>query len=84
MAIENYGTLLPTTGDTKRILEGKILRTIAAGGGGGGGGAIQVFAYTGTDPNSDGIVPTNTQIINLAAKPGASTWTWSVAAQNWQ
>ena len=76
---ENYGSTSPQPSDTIRILLGKICKA-----GGGGSGATQVYAYTGANPNADGIVPSNKTIINLAAKPGAATWTWSVAAQNWQ
>lgn len=53
----------------------------AATGGIGGGG--QIVAYTGDDPNSDGVLPANVNQIALAAKPFSTTYTWSVALQTW-
>lgn len=61
-----------------------ILASACAGGGGGGGGSGQIVPYTGANPNSDGVLPTNTQAIAIAVKPGSALWTWSVTNQNWQ
>jgi hypothetical protein len=56
----------------------------ACAGGGGGGGSGQIVAYTGVDPNADGVKPTNLNAAAIAVKPGDVTWTWSIAGQNWQ
>ena len=51
---------------------------------GSGIGNAQIVAYTGADPNSDGVVPANTQAPAIAVKPGATSYTWSIANQDWE
>lgn len=51
---------------------------------GGIGGTGQLVEYFGVSPTADGLTPPNPNKIALAAKPGDTTWTWSVANQNWQ
>lgn len=81
---ETYGSTKPQPSDTRRVLLGKILNATLAGGG-GGGGAQGNLTYTGTDPNSDGIVPPNPAIGGwLAVKPGSAIYVWSVANQDWE
>lgn len=48
-----------------------------------GGGSSQIVAYTGANPNADGVKPPNTQAQAIAVKPSSTTYTWSVAAQTW-
>lgn len=43
---------------------------------GGGGGSGQILYYTTTDPNTDGIVPSNQSAAAIAIKPGDTTWVW--------
>lgn len=43
---------------------------------GGGGGSGQIVYYTGTDPNSDGVLPANQNAAAIAVKPGSTTYTW--------
>lgn len=84
MPTEHYSTILPRTGDTRRILLGKILYALLGGGGGGGGtGANQIVPYTGIDPNSDGVLPGDITMPAIAVKPGESTWTWTTPAGPW-
>lgn len=61
-----------------------LAQIVANGGGGGTGGSGQIVAYTGANPNADGVTPTDTTKPAIAVKPGDVTWTWSIAAQNWQ
>lgn len=53
--------------------------------GGGGGGATQVYEYTTTDPTTDGIVPTNQNIVNVAAKRDGTgpIFVWNKVAHVW-
>lgn len=54
-----------------------------SGGGGGGGGAV--MTYTGDDPNTDGIIPTDPTKPALCYKSdgSAATYSWDVNLQIW-
>lgn len=62
-----------------------VLCDIAAGGGGGGGGG-QVMEYTGADPNTDGILPTNQNEPAWAYKDDGSlpSFSWNTTLHIWQ
>jgi len=87
MPVEHYSTLFPTTGDTRRLLLGKMLYVLASGGGGGGGGSgTNDVIYETSDPNTEGLVPPLPALSSIAYKrdgTGAmfgwnpNTLTWS-------
>lgn len=54
-------------------------------GGGSGGANGQVMEYTGTDPTSDGLTPTDPTKPAIAYKEdgSTSTYVWNVALQIW-
>jgi len=62
-----------------------VLCEIASGGGGGGGGG-QVMQYTGADPTSDGITPTNLNDPAMAYKNDGSLpiYVWNTTTHIWQ
>ena len=62
------------------LMENVLLDQIAAGGVGTG----QIVAYTGNDPNTDGVFPANRNAPAIAVKPNNTTYTWSVANQDWE
>lgn len=43
----------------------------------------QVMYYSGTDPNSDGIVPINPNAAAIAVKPGSSSYVWDNVNLTW-
>lgn len=49
-----------------------------------GGGSSQIVAYTGANPNSDGVKPPNLNAPAIAVKPNGTTYTWSIADQMWE
>lgn len=57
----------------------------ASGGGGGGGLSGEVMEYTGTDPTSDGLVPTNPALPAFAYKRGGTgpSYGWNTLTQTW-
>ncbi len=61
-----------------------LLCQILAGTAGGGGGG-QVMEYTGTDPTSDGLVPTDQNLPAVAySRTGAgSTFSWNTVTHVW-
>ena len=66
-----------------RDLRECILAAACAGGGGGGGGSGQIVAYTGADPNTDGVLPTDQTKPAIAVKPNATTYTWDTVNLIW-
>lgn len=60
----------------------KIVDLLNAGAGGGGG---QILEYTGTDPTSDGLVPTNQNQPAIAYKDDGTlpTYTWNTTTHAW-
>jgi hypothetical protein len=64
---------------TLTLMEVALLSQLS-GGGGGGGGTLQVFQYTGTDPNSDGVVPTDPTKPAIAYKIGSPWYGWNGAS----
>ena len=71
---------------TEKQMLASMVNLLCVGGGTGGGasGSGQIVAYTGANPNADGVKPANTQLPAIAVKPAGTTYTWSIAAQNWQ
>lgn len=69
--------------DTRRLLLVKILMATVTGGGGGGGGSGQIVAYTGTDPNSDGVLPADQTKPAIAVKASSTTYTWDTVGLTW-
>lgn len=65
-----------------RALMEAIVASACAGGGGSGGNA-QIVAYTGANPNSDGVKPGNLTSPAIAVKPSAPVYTWNVGTQLW-
>lgn len=63
------------------LMELGLLAIIAQTGGGGGG--TQVVAYTGADPNSDGVTPTNLNAAAIALKPSATVYVWDPVNHIW-
>ncbi len=61
-----------------------VLCAIASGGGSGGG--AQVLEYTGADPTSDGITPTNLNSPAIAYKDDGSLpiFVWNTTTHIWQ
>ena|SRR5438309_1829331 len=47
------------------------------------GGSGQIVIYTGTDPTSDGLIPTDPTKPAIAYKPGDQTWDWNPLTQTW-
>ena len=66
-----------------KMIELGMLNLLVQNGGGGLGGAGQIVAYTGNDPNSDGVKPANINAPAIAVKPGATTYTWDPVAHTW-
>ena len=81
--LETYGSTKPQPSDTRRVLLGKIVLATVAGGGGGGGGSGQIVAYTTTDPNTDGVVPTDPTKPAIAVKPNSTLYVWTPPAGPW-
>lgn len=66
---------------TPRMLLVKELIAINAG---GGSGANNNVVYT-TDPNSDGLTPTNINAVAIATKNGGGTiYTWNTSTHVWE
>lgn len=80
---EQYGSgVTPMKSSTPRMLEVKTLIAINAGG--GGGGANNNVVYT-TDPNSDGLTPTDQNAVAIATKNGGGPiYTWNTSTHVWE
>ncbi len=48
-----------------------------------GGSASQIVAYTGANPNADGVKPPNLNASAIAVKPNSPVYTWNIATQLW-
>lgn len=71
-----------------QLMELALLAQISTALGGGGGGGVdinQVLAYTGTDPNADGIKPGNLLDGAIAYKKDGTgpIYGWNIALQTW-
>ena len=64
------------------LMELGLLNLIAQNGGGGGGSG-QIVPYTGADPNSDGVTPTNLNAAAIAVKPSATEYIWDPVNHIW-
>jgi hypothetical protein len=51
--------------------------------GGGSGSGSGLVPYTGADPNSDGVTPTDQDADAVAVKPGGTIWTWDKVNHVW-
>lgn len=62
-----------------------LLLCTLANTGGGGGGSVEIFTYSGADPTSDGLVPTNPLAAAIAYSEDGSggTFYWNVDTQAW-
>lgn len=62
-----------------------LLAQIAQGGGVGPGGGGQLLTYSGTDPTSDGILPTDQSKPAMAYKVDGSgpTYSWDTINHTW-
>ncbi len=76
---DTFSSLLPQSGDGIRVLEAKILLSLAAGG--GGGGNAQFVTYTSAPPAN----PSNTANPAIAYDPTGvlPTLGWNVNTQTW-
>ncbi len=63
------------------LMMATLASACAAGGGIGGSG--QIVQYFTTDPNTDGVVPANLNLIAIACKPSSTTYTWDPVVHTW-
>jgi len=69
-------------GMSERDLQMATLASACAAGGGIGGSG-QIVEYFTTDPNTDGVLPANQNLIAFAGKAGSTTYTWDHVNKTW-
>lgn len=85
-AIITYPDTENRQADTSKITLDKILQAINEGGGGSGSGSAQMYAYTTTDPTTDGITPTNQneEAMAYSLTGIGPVYTWDTSSHVWR